>query len=173
MIRLWLQRKGYEPLRSDCRVERSDGADLPAIARGECRLWYERLLAEAQVSMLVPHDLADANGLAMSMTRVPSALLKLPEECVRPVAVKLTSWLAPARIVTPDDPLARLQSWHLSAGGVVNPVAVFHPDHTLELFSTSYEETEKIEYLLCVTRPPVDDEGNPTYEFQPAALATL
>ena len=26
MTRLWLLRKGYEPLRSDCRIERSDGA---------------------------------------------------------------------------------------------------------------------------------------------------
>ena len=38
MTRLWLLRKGYEPLRSDCRIERSDGADLQSAARLECRL---------------------------------------------------------------------------------------------------------------------------------------
>lgn len=44
MIDLWLLRKGFEPLREDCRIERSDGADLRSLARTECRLWYENLL---------------------------------------------------------------------------------------------------------------------------------
>ncbi len=49
MTRLWLLRKGYEPLRSDCRIERSDGADLQSAARLECRLWMERLLDRKSV----------------------------------------------------------------------------------------------------------------------------
>ena len=68
MTRLWLLRKGYEPLRSDCRIERSDGADLQSLARGECRLWMERLLAEGNPAHLILHDLAREGNLQLSMT---------------------------------------------------------------------------------------------------------
>lgn len=172
MTRLWLLRKGYEPLRSDCRIERSDGADLQSLARGECRLWMERLLAEGKPAHLILHDVATEGNLQLSMTLVPSLVTRLPDDCVRPVAVKLKSWLAPARILTPDSPQARLQYTPYSAGGTTDPVAVIHPDNRLELFSPAYDNNDTPEYLLCAMRLR-DEEGNPLYEFRPAALDTL
>lgn len=172
MTRLWLLRKGYEPLRSDCRIERSDGSDLESLARGECRLWMEKLLAEGDPSLLVLHDLAKEASVKFSMTLVPSMKARLPDDCVRPVAVKLNSWLSPARIVTPDSPLARRQYAPYCAGGIASPVAVIHPGNLLELFSPAYDESDSLDYLLCAMRLS-DEEGAPLYEFQPRALETL
>lgn len=172
MTRLWLLRKGYEPLRSDCRIERSDGVDLDAIARQECQLWMERLLAEGDPSLLVLHDLAKEATLTLSLSSVSSIIVRLPENCVRPVAVKLQSWLAPARIVNPCSPLAKRQYAPFAAGGVAHPVAIYHPNRRLELFSPTFENTDTLEYLLCAMRI-TDVEGKPLYEFQPRALATL
>lgn len=42
MIDLWLLSKGYEPLRTDATIIRTDGVDIRAIARLECRRWYHR-----------------------------------------------------------------------------------------------------------------------------------
>jgi len=173
MMRLWLLRKGHEPLRSDCRIERSDGADLATYARSECRLAMERLLAEGDPSLLVLHDLAkEPPGLKFTMTLVPSMITKLPDDCVRPVAVKLRSWLAPAEILPASAPGARRQYAAYSRGGIVNPVAVIHPDNRLELFSPAYDDNDTLEYLLCAMRQR-DDEGLPLYEFQPRALNVL
>ncbi len=172
MTRLWLLRKGYEPLRSDCRISRSDGTDLESIARTECRLWMEQLLTEGDPGLLVLHDLAKETSVKFTMTLVPSMITQLPDDCVRPVAVKLRSWLSPARIVKPDSPLARRQYAPYCAGGVAAPVAVIHPGNRLELLSPAYDETDSLDYLLCAMRV-TDEEGNPLYEFQPRALATL
>lgn len=172
MMRLWLLRKGHEPLRSDCRIERSDGADLETYARSECRLAMERLLADGDPSLLVLHDLTKESGLKFVMTLVPSMITQLPEDCVRPVAVKLRSWLAPARILPAAAPEARRQYAAYNGGGIVNPVAIIHPDNRLELFSPAYDDNDTLEYLLCVMRRH-DDEGLPLYEFQPRALDVL
>lgn len=172
MTRLWLLRKGYEPLRSDCRIERSDGADLRALARGECRLWMERLLARGDPSLLVTHDLAKESPPVVSITTVPSLMVTLPPDCVRPLAVKLKSWLSPARILHYGDPAAKAQYAPYGAGGIASPVAVTHPDNRLELFSPAYDDNDTIEYLLCAMRLR-DSDGNPLYEFNPLALDTL
>lgn len=58
MLALWKRRHFLEPLRADCRIERSDGVDLDAIATEEMRLWYLKQLAEAPPDMLAPSDLA-------------------------------------------------------------------------------------------------------------------
>lgn len=173
MTRLWLLRKGYEPLRSDCQIERSDGADLQALARNECRQWYERLLQSGPDDLLVLHDIAGSAQLRPSMTTAGSIMIRLPDLCVRPVAVKLSSWLAPARILPVSHPLAQRQYCTHCGGGIVNPVAVLHPDNRLELFSPAYNDFDGLEYLLCVRREYEPDDGAPVYEFKPAALDTL
>ncbi len=175
MMRLWLLRKGYEPLRSDCQIERSDGADLQAIARGECRLWYERLLAEAPAEMLVLHDLSQSSDIKISITNRQAIQVTLPKDCIRPIAVKLVSWYAPAKIVKADSPLAARQYADYGCGGIVHPVAIWHPDNRLELFSPSYEDADSdiLQYLRCVVRTFEDDNETPIYEFQPLALSSL
>lgn len=171
MMRLWLLRKGYEPLRSDCRISRSDGADLQSAARMECRLWYENLLIDGPLDALETDDIKSHEEVIVSTTLLHSSLITLPMDCVRVVAVKLRSWFAPAQIVTPDSPLGRLQYASYAASGPVNPVAVLLPGNRLELFSNTYENSDTLEYLHCVMRPPYDEEGSPTYRFRPTALS--
>lgn len=172
MTRLWLLRKGYEPLRSDCRIDRSDGVDLDALSRSECRLWMEQLLKEGDPSLLVLHDLAKESEPVLSITSVPSVVTPLPDDCVRPVAVKLRSWLAPAEIVAADSPKARRQYAACACGGIVNPVAILHPDNRLEMFSPAYDGNDTLDYLLCAVRL-TDSDGLPLYEFQPRALESV
>jgi hypothetical protein len=174
MVSQWLLRKGYEPLRSDCTITRSDGNDLQALAALECHIWYEKLLTEAPIELLVPHDLAKSKEVKSTMTLADSIMVTLPANCVRPVAVKLGSWLAPARIVTPDSPLARRQYAPFSAAGITNPVAIWHPNNKLELFSPAYENSDTLETLLCIVRQTdAEDSSKLIYEFQPDALSTI
>ena len=142
MTRLWLLRKGYEPLRSDCRISRSDGADLLQAARTECRLWYEDLLLHGPLDALEIEDIKDRDDLLISATLLSSSIVTLPPDCIRVAAVKLRSWHAPAEI-------------------------------GLELFSNTYENSDTLEYLLCVLRPVPDEEGAPLYRFRPSALSLL
>lgn len=173
MIDLWLRRKGFTPLRSDCRIGRSDGADLRAIAAGELRLWYERLLASAPASLLDPVDMAGSKGVKTFSSLSGGALIQFPPEVVRPLAVKLASWHSPATIIEHDSPEARLQyAGYGAAGGIVNPVAVRLPDGSLELFSPAYNDFDNLEYLLCAVRE-TDDEGDPLYRLAPAALELI
>lgn len=173
MIKLWLRRKGYETPRADCTIERSDSIDLESLAREECRVWYERLLREAPPEMLILHDLEAEGKLVMAQTLVPSLMAILPAECVRPVAVKMTDWLAPATIVDADSPLGRRQSSSYAAGGIVAPVAIVRPGNRVELFGSNYQEYEKPEYFYCVCHPEPDSDGSPVYEFRASALTTL
>ncbi len=70
MLALWKRRHFLEPLRADCRIERSDGVDLDAIATEEMRLWYLKQLAEAPPDMLAPSDLA----MTAKVRRSPPAM---------------------------------------------------------------------------------------------------
>lgn len=173
MTRLWLLRKGYEPLRSDCRISRSDGADLLQAARTECRLWYEDLLLHGPLDALEIDDIKDRDDFLISATLLNSSIVTLPPDCIRVAAVKLRSWHAPAEIVPGDSPLGRLQYAAYASAGPVSPVAVLLPGNRLELFSNTYENSDTLEYLLCVLRPAPDEEGAPLYRFRPSALSLL
>lgn len=89
MLALWKRRHFLEPLRADCRIERSDGVDLDAIATEEMRLWYLKQLAEAPPDMLAPSDLA----MTAKVRRSPqgTGLITLPGNVVRVIAVRLAA----------------------------------------------------------------------------------
>lgn len=168
MIDLWLKRKGLAPLRLDCHIGRSDAVDLEAYALMEIEAWYDEVLRTAPVELLEPVDVADKAIISAGLNG--SALVKMPAQVVRPVAVKLLSWNAPAEIVTPDHPKAQLQTaGYGAAGGVLHPVAVIRPDSILELFSLAYNDLDTLQYLLCIVRE-YDDEGLPIYRFAPSLL---
>lgn len=170
MIRLWLLRKGFEPLRSDCRIERSDGADLEALARQECRLWYGRLLRQGPREALEAEDISGREDLSMGATRLGSIIIRLPADCVRVLEVKLRSWDAPAVPMDWDSPDGRRQVNPFYCGGPGSPVALLLPDNRVELFSNTYDGEDILDYLFCATRPGPDEEGNPVYRFAEAAL---
>lgn len=176
MITLWLRIRYNEPLRTDCTVGRTDSADMRSMARRECRRWYYELLSEGDSSMIVPHNLVAEGRIVATGGRNGSVILRLPDECVRPLAVKLTSWDAPAVVVGTDSPLARLQANRFSAGGVTCPVAVHRPDNTLELYSSAHTDSEMPQYLMAACLEYDEDADLPGawfYEFRPSALATI
>lgn len=165
MIDKWLLREGFEPLRSDCIVSRSHGVNLREIARRECALWYEKLLREADAELLPVENLADDSSIMLSATLSGSIMFTLPEKVVRPVGVKLSSWLRAADIVPPDSATARLQRNPYLRGGMENPVAIYHPlERKVELFSPAYNNHDILDSLLCVVRK-YDEDGEPLYVF--------
>ncbi len=152
MLALWMRRHFMEPLRADCVVSRSDGVDLEAVAADEMRRWYVRMLADAPAEMLAPKDVALT--VAIRRTANGTGTITLPENVVRVVAVKLSTWEREATIVAADSALGRLQANRYSRGGVAGPVAVVRPGGRLELFSLgSGVSVPVVETLLVVEDP--------------------
>ena len=87
MLEQWKRRRWLEPLRADCRIRRSDGADLDAYAEMEMRQWYLDLLATAPAEMLAVTDLT----LSATVKRAPEGRLfiDLPAPAVRVVRVRV------------------------------------------------------------------------------------
>lgn len=165
MVDKWLLRKGFEPLRSDCQIVRSDGVNLREIARQECELWYEKILREAPAELLPTENLANDSSIVLSTCIAGSILFTLPERVVRPVGVKLSSWFRAADVVDEDSAAARLQYNPYLRGGMEHPVAVHHKlQHRLELFSPVYNDFDTLNTLICVVRK-YDEEGHPLYVF--------
>ena len=157
MLALWKRRHFLEPLRADCLIERSDGVDLDAIAREEMRLWYLRRLAEAPPCKLAPDDIA----MTAKVRRSPSgtALVTLPHNVVRVVAVKLGGWERPARIIEAGSPCERRAANPFARAGVADPVAVLRPGNILELFSPDSRQALPVVDTLLV----IEDPGPHTY----------
>lgn len=58
MLAQWMLRRHLEPVRADCRVERSDAVDLAAVCAMEMRGWYLDHLAKGPAELLAPEDVA-------------------------------------------------------------------------------------------------------------------
>lgn len=155
MLALWKRRHFLEPLRADCTIQRSDGVDLDTIVQEEMRLWYLKQLAEAPVELLAPEDLTMTAKVRRSTQG--TALITLPENVVRVVAVKLGGWERPARVMTNGNQPYRGNPF--AVGGVAHPVAVVLPGNTLELFSPESPHTIPVVDLLVV----ITDPGPDTY----------
>ncbi len=152
MLAIWMRQHFLEPLRADCVMSRIDGVDLEAIAVDEMRRWYVRMLGEAPAGMLAPSDIA----LTVSMRRAPqgTGIIVLPDNVVRVLAVKLSTWEREATIVAGGSALGRRQGNRYSRGGVADPVAVLSPGGRLELFSLGSEvSVPMVETLLVVEDP--------------------
>lgn len=168
MIQLWQLTNGLTPMRSDCDMIRTDGLDTQALLLCHIKRWYENLLTSAPPRLLPIADLAsqaeataDADGVVC---------ITLPDECVRPLSVRLDGWHRPADIVDLDSlpPSTRhLMQSPLCVGGAINPLAVLQPDGTLRLYSSAASQPN-VTSLLCVVRPP---EG--VFRLDPALLATI
>lgn len=152
MLALWKRRHFLEPLRADCQVERSDGADIDTMARQEMRLWYLQQLAEAPPCRLAPEDIA----MTAKVRRSPwgTGLITLPRNVVRVVAVKLGGWEREARIIAPGSNAERRAANRFARAGVADPAAVLRPDGTLELFSLdSTQALPVVDTLLVIADP--------------------
>lgn len=168
MTELWLRLTRLEPLRADCRVTRSFGVDLEAIAAIEMRRWYLDLLASGPAEWLPVSDCADRAVLAVSDEG--TLTVTVPEDCVRVLSLELYGWERPAEIVQPGSRAARMQYNPFSAGGVAAPVAVLRPGgRTLEIHSPAAgAKSARLRSLEAVTDP-----GEEHYIFHEQALNTI
>lgn len=107
MIDLWLLSKGYEPLRTDATIIRTDGVDIRAIARLECRRWYHRLLLEGDPSLLIPEEMAGDPTVTRHATDRGSLIVTMPTAVVRPLCRRRTH--RPARRAAPRRPSRAFQ----------------------------------------------------------------
>lgn len=167
MLALWKRRHFLEPLRNDCSVTRTDGVDLDAICIDQMRQWYVSLLANAPTEMLASTNIAST--ITPKRTSVNSLLLTLPDNVVRVTSVKLSSWQREAMLIHSTSTRAKQQSNPFARGGIANPVAVLHANHTLELFSPGNDTTlPTVEQLLVISDP-----GKEKYIFDELALTTI
>jgi len=167
MLALWKRRHFLEPLRADCRISRSDGADLDAIATDRMRQWYLDMLANAPVELLAPVDITKSTIVSLSPTG--SAVVMLPENVVRVIAVKLSGWEREATIVKSDTPESLRQHNAFARGGVCTPVAVLNSNRSLELFTPANVSAKPMLAYLLVAQ----DTGPETYLLDERGFETI
>lgn len=130
----WLLRRGLEPLRTDCRIMREDGIDLPGLERTAMEAWFSRQLHEAPAWMLAPVDISAQARL----TLLPDGTghVTLPSGTVRVLSVEMSGWNRTAFVVSQTDhPRYAAQLNPFSRGGTNDPVAVHAAEDTLLLYT--------------------------------------
>lgn len=165
MLAQWKLCRGFEPLREDCEITRSDGIDLDALLRLEMRNWYLNLLKTAPIDMLAIKNIA--NDIAIVVNDDNSGFVLLPETCRRLVEFQLKGWKRPAKII--DDPNCRdalLQDNIYSRGGCEQPV-VIKQNNCLHIYSLP-DNNPSILRAMAVMEPT---DG--TYEMDESALSTM
>lgn len=165
MLAQWKLCRGFEPLREDCEITRSDGIDLDTLLRLEMRNWYLNLLKTAPIDMLAVKNIA--NDIAIVVNDDNSGIVQLPETCRRLVEFQLKGWKQPAKII--DDANCRdalLQSNIFSRGGCEQPV-VIKRNNRLHIYSLP-DDNPSILRAMAVMEPT-----NGTYEMDESALSTM
>ncbi len=168
MLEKWLLLTRMEPLRADCRVTRSYGIDLEALAAIEMRMWYVNLMCHGPLEWLPVTDIAASAKLSAGDD--DTLTVTLPGECMRPVSVRLYGWERPAPVSPPDSRHALMQTNPFARGGVCRPVAVLGRDgRTLRLHSSPGRPAgARLQSLMCVADP-----GDDTYIFHEDALSSI
>ena len=168
MLDRWLLLTREEPLRADCRVTRSFGIDLEALASMEMRMWYVDLLCHGPLEWVPLSEMAREAEVEVSPEG--SLTITLPDDCMRPVSVELHGWERPARIVLPGSREAVMQTNPFACGGVSRPVAVLrNGGRVLEIHSSPARPVDaRIRSLICVADP-----GDDSYVFHEDALSTI
>ena len=165
MLAQWMLRRHLEPVRADCRVERSDSVDLERVCAAEMRAWYLELLATAPAALLSPRDVA-GEAEAEASADGYSVEVWLPENVVRPLSVRLAGWHRGAVVRLPGGADERRCASRFGAGGIAEPVAFLEPDGRLRLFSRpSLRRAPVVEYLEAAV-----DTGEELYSFDERAL---
>ncbi|MCM1309803.1 MAG: hypothetical protein NC301_02115 [Bacteroides sp.] len=99
MLTLWRYARTAEPLRLDCTVARTEGADFDAMLTEEMRAWYLTQLDEAPEELLAPEELASEAQVSgvYGVTHV-----KLPQRVRRILRVRFSEW--PGAVVPDENP---------------------------------------------------------------------
>lgn len=167
MLTLWKNILHLDVPRTDCDVQRIDGIDLDATIWLHIRQWYAHLLQTAPLHMVPVEDVI---GTAIITTNFDGLTqVQMPARCVRPVEVRMVGWKrSVTEFLSPDHPVAKMQSNALLRAGNENPVVVAY-DNRLELYpSATTGMPAAVENLRAVTAP-----ADGTFAFSPEALHTI
>ena len=149
----WKMRKGLEPLRIDATLRRQDAFEIEEYAAREINIRYAELLATAPIELLDAEDITD-NVIIENYNR-GVALLKLPDDCIRPVEWLMEQWERPAVIAEdPESPLALKQSSTFTRGRSCHPVAVADRSGRYRLYSFKGPTPPRAERILGIIQPP-------------------
>lgn len=130
MLDYWKTRLHINPARRDCSIENDDGTDLDNFLIQQIRLWYANILTTAHPSQLPQKDLA--NTITMLVSNSLVARIKIPEEAIQPVLLKLSSWENPvSQFYSPDSFMATLQYDEFTRGRQKSPVAIILPNEII------------------------------------------
>ncbi len=165
MLAQWKLCRGFEPLREDCEITRSDGINLDALLRLEMRNWYLNLLKTAPIDMLAVQNIA--NDVAIVVNDDLSGTVLLPETCRRLVEFQLKGWQRPATII--DDPNCRnalLQDNIYSRGGCEQPI-VIKRGNRLHIYSLPNKSP------IIVRAMAVMEPTDGSYVMDESALSTM
>lgn len=168
MLAQWKMRHHLEPLRADCVSARTQGPALDAYCEAEMRSRYVELLASGAPEYLSWQNVAIQCTIRQG--KRGSGVIELPEGVVRVTSVRLVGWESDATVVTdPGSMKWRLQMNRFSAGGIVEPVALWDGGRRVEVFSTGVSNAlPMIEHLYAVI-----DEGEDVYAFDERAWELL
>lgn len=128
----WRKLRGWEPLCSGATAARGDDSNLNALLMLHIKAWYTRALLTYPA-----HTLPKLDFSAECSSPVPcaggSALLSVPDSCLRPVSVLISGWDIPAEVSPPDSHTALLQLNPFTGGTASAPAAVLVSPGTLRI----------------------------------------
>ncbi len=90
MLELWKTMRAGEPLRLDCTLTRTDGADYDRALEAEMRAWYLHLLDCGDESMLAPIEMGAAAEVSPGATGL--AVVRAPEGVRRILRMRFEGW---------------------------------------------------------------------------------
>lgn len=156
LLREWLTRRGYQPLRSDVEIDLTTGTDLEAHMRREVVDWVREIYADAPADYLPQTD--DPTGATLTFVDAPvgACRLRLPADAARVISLRLDGWsrpVAPMPLPSPRDIAASNPFLQPDAD---NPLAVMEPDGSILLRPASTDS--RVASLLYIPAPPADDE---------------
>ncbi|MDE7024632.1 MAG: hypothetical protein K2O88_01985 [Paramuribaculum sp.] len=152
LVQIFALRRGFEPLRSDCTVSRTDGVDLHEVMQHEIRSLYAKALMELPLEQLPTENATTQTSLIVLPDG--SAVVDLPTGTVRTGEVKLSSWMRSTVPLPADHPVAQIQSNRWSRGLCHEPVAVLRGNRVY-LYSPD-KQGDAIELLEVVRMPDAE-----------------
>lgn len=149
LAQMFALRRGYEPLRADCIINRSDGVDLQQLLAHEVRSRYAAALMTEPIENLPTEDVS--SRVMLVVLPDGSGAIDLPENTVRVGEVKLSSWIRSVCPMEADERILQAQSNRWSRGGRYEPVCVRRGER-LNVYSPA-AGGDAIEMLTVVRMP--------------------
>lgn len=134
MLEQWRLHRSHLPSYSNSLLSRSDTLDSDSYFEAEMALWYRRILLEAPHQLLKVTDISGSIMFFKGAAADGATSITLPADVVRVTAIRLSSWMRPARIVTdPSDALILRQLHPYTRATSSRPVAL-HNDNQLRIY---------------------------------------